>query len=263
MEENAQTQEKSKYPRFTFSEETDAVYIQNHQDGGPKCPFCNHELLIKDEIIESDRKHDIDRKWHCGNDNCQFYISEDLRNVYDALRESYSLDEAVSIVLEHCQAESDNRFKVTDRSSANWVLKKIAQAAAEMSDVDKMCDDEIAIINRRREQLKKSPEGTIQFFTIAYNEELEAFAKSELTGKKEKSVALIHGRIGFRSSKAKMVATDEAAAIAWAEKNAPTAVKKSLLISNVPKTAADESDAFKIIPASDKFYIEAKMPEVE
>lgn len=262
MEENAQT--ISKYPRFVFSEETDRDSALNHQEGGPKCPFCQEKLLVQEDSDSYDPEHSTYWEYCCGDDNCTFYLSEDTRNVYNALRGAYSLDEAVSMILEYCQEETDTRFKVTDRSSANWVLKKMAQAAAEMTDIDKMCDDEIAVINRRREQLKKSPQGTLNFFSIAYKDQLEQFARAELEGQKKKSIPLIYGMIGFRSSADKLVAVDETKAIKWAEEHAPEAVKKSLLISKIPVSAIPESDgAFDIAVSPDRFYIDAKIPEVK
>jgi hypothetical protein len=222
-----------------------------------ECPACGQSMtnMIDDMSI-------------CENPSCPF-LGEGVQTVV------YALIEAGRTIIEACDIaatyslESDldpevaeRKFTVDSMESANWVLKKIAQAPDSLSQIQAMADAEYNAIQQRADDLKQAHINTIAFFQTAYGPQLEAWAAAELVGEKKKSKPLIYGKVGFKKSRDKVVVIDEDAAIEWCACNNPEAVKTSILTSNLSDEAL-KKDFVHIEPGVDKFYIDAKLPEVQ
>jgi len=166
------------------------------------------------------------------------------------------------VLTEVFEAEEKPRFTVTDESSANWVLRKLAECDAEESVIKQMVDEEIERIKKRAEKLLSPIQRKRQFFETVFTPQLEEFAKSRVTDKR-RSVNLLHGKVGFRKGQEKLIIDDEQKAIEWAEEYCPAAIKKSILLTPM-KELSQEAEAAgfcHIEHAEDKFYIEAEMPQ--
>ena len=173
------------------------------------------------------------------------------------------------VLTEVFEAEEKPRFTVTDESSANWVLRKLAECDAEESAIKQMADEEIERIKKRAEKLLSPIQRKRQFFEAVFTPQLEEFAKSRVTDTK-RSVNLLHGKVGFRRGQEKLVIDDEEKAIIWAESECPDAVKvvksllltpaKAQLLKQCPETKA-LAGIMHIEPAEDKFYVKAEMPQ--
>ena len=122
-------------------------------------------------------------------------------------------------------------FHVTDRSGAEWVLRKIMEADAQIVAMDIMAKAIMDNIDRdrKRQQQRRA------FFEARYGAEVIAYAKANLKGK-SKTWTCPYGSVSFRSTKPSIEITDEEKAIAWVKTLAiPGAIKvtEKLLLSEV------------------------------
>jgi phage host-nuclease inhibitor protein Gam len=138
------------------------------------------------------------------------------RDVYEALLASgYLPTEALQLVQEHVHdLPKEERFSVHDLSSANWVMKKLAEIDDDLTAVQAMIDVELAAIARRGEAILKPLLRSREFFEKAYGPQLRAFAEQDLQGKKARSLKLVHGTCGFRKNPDSLVIEDEEKLIA-------------------------------------------------
>lgn len=98
------------------------------------------------------------------------------------------------------QTELKERFTVTDASSAEWVMGKLAEKQAEIAEMGRQRDKMLARYNEWYEEGTAALNGD-----IAYFEKLLAdWARGELAEGKKKSIALPSGRVGFRASAPKV-----------------------------------------------------------
>ena len=100
------------------------------------------------------------------------------------------------------EAQEKERFEVTDESSAEWVLEKLAEKAAERQQVEEQYQKMIARYEKwRADSLEKLDSDEAYF-----NQLLAPWAAEQLEGTKKKSITLPSGRVGFRAgSKAFML----------------------------------------------------------
>ena len=100
------------------------------------------------------------------------------------------------------EAQEKERFEVTDESSAEWVLEKLAEKAAERQKVEEQYQKMIARYEKwRADSLEKLDSDEAYF-----NQLLAPWAAEQLEGTKKKSITLPSGRVGFRAgSKAFML----------------------------------------------------------
>lgn len=91
------------------------------------------------------------------------------------------------------------RFCVDDYSSADWVLQRIAETEAEISQIHKMLDDQIDALRKRAERILQPLQNKLNFFTINYAEQLESWTKQELQRTKKKSLKLLYGKVGIKT----------------------------------------------------------------
>jgi hypothetical protein len=171
--------------------------------------------------------------------------------------------EALEMVLTYVVADIDTpeRFAVTDMSSANWVMKKLAECDADEAEVTAMIEAEIEAIEERGKKILKPIRNRREFFTTVYSSQLVEWVKDKLEGQKAKSVNFIHGIAGFRKQPDKFVIDDEQKAIEWSETYCPEAVKKSIL--TVPLKAMESFDIAGFAHTelgTETFYIKAELP---
>src|SRR4051794_18651588 len=106
-------------------------------------------------------------------------------------------------------------FHVHDMATANWVLRRITEAAAYRQHVKQWADLEIRRADREEE-----------WFRHRFGIQLAEWARDEIANLRgrRKSIALPAGVVGFRTVAPKLVVDDEAAVLAWAHVHFPEAV---------------------------------------
>jgi len=184
---------------------------------------------------------------------------------------------AADCVIAEQPADEKEPFSVTDMSSANWVMKKLAECDAAESEIAAMADKEYEAIRKRTEKLSTPIAHKREFFNLIYAPKLEEWAKEKLEGQKVRSVKLIHGVVGFRAGSESLVVDDEEAAIAAAEAYPEFAafvrVKKEIVKSTLKDWLkennitnflgmADITVLAHIERGPDSFYIKPEMPGV-
>lgn len=226
-----------------------------------ECPFCGNPM------------EEAGAWFACPSPECSYAISADVRNVYAALiDEGHDTLRAAQIAAMYVPALDDDvdpveksRFRVTDESSANWVLRKLADLQTRRAAAQAMLDNELDAIQRRFARVLKPIDNQIAFFDAAFRTELAAWAKTSLENRKERSVKLLHGSIGFRKKPDALVIEDEADIIDYAERTglecvvrvkkevAKTALKK--LLQTDPDIAEALLPVARIEPGGDEFYV--------
>jgi len=141
---------------------------------------------------------------------------EQERILAQLLEAGQDLDQAREWVIDYVEPAAA-KFAVSGLSSANWVMKRLAECEADEAEVRAMIDAEIESIRQRAERILQPIARKREFFSLVYGPQLEEFAKDRLEGQKTRSLKLLHGTIGFRKSPDKVVIDDEAAAIAALE----------------------------------------------
>ena len=107
------------------------------------------------------------------------------------------------------------RFAVNDASSANWVIRKIAEARAYSAHVQCWAAAEM----RRAENEER-------YLMQRFGAQLESWARQHLqdTGSRRRSIPLPSGTIGFRSSASRLEIADQTALLNWCRSNLIAAV---------------------------------------
>lgn len=199
-------------------------------------------------------------------------LSQEERNVFEELLDSgWSSEEAQQMIIENRESAIEDgqlgvaaRFAVTDMPSANWVLKQIASTQAELDNITEMVNAEILAIKKRAERITKPLERRLEFFNNAYGYQLQEFAKAETEGKKQKSISLIHGKIGFRKNPDKVVMDmDEDDIIQELKRKGKLyciRTIESIKHNEFAKTIPELAPGFAHIePGEIKFYIKAEL----
>lgn len=155
-----------------------------------------------------------------------------------------------------------------DKTFANWIVGKVADAESEIDSIKEMFVDEMARLQRRFDTLKRTAQRRLDFLKWRYEDQLREFAAASIAGKKE-SVALLRCRIGFRKSQEKLVfdVSEEAALHDLFEQGFSSCIytkdfidKEQLasLLKDDKVTGEAKQDLCRIAhiePAEDKFYI--------
>ena len=161
-----------------------------------------------------------------------------------------SFDDPESIL--DAEPEVPEAFRVQDEDSANWVVRKINEARGRAERVK-------AWAKKEQERAAKEED----FFLRRFGPELEAWTRSQLTGKK-KSIPLPGGTVGFRKKAERLIVDDDRAIVAWAKQAHPelvvTVVKESVpavdLNALLKRTGEVPPDAAAHIePEADQFYV--------
>jgi hypothetical protein len=123
-----------------------------------------------------------------------------------------------------------------ERDALEWMLKKRAEANAEIASVEAKFGELIKGLQERMERLVGEQKRRIAYLDYAYGPMMQKYL--EANRGKQKSVALDWGIIGTRKS-SKLEILDQDALIEWAEKECPDAVKysRSILKSELPEDA--------------------------
>jgi hypothetical protein len=142
-------------------------------------------------------------------------------------------------------------FAVVDVKSANWVLRRIMEARAYAEAVQQWAEAEAERAKREEE-----------FFLLHFGNGLQAVLEEEIEKQKgrRKSVKLPAGTMGYRAEPQRLRVENEAAAIEWAHRHCPDAVRVTERISrtaiNEHHTASGEvPEGCTIQPAGERFYI--------
>lgn len=160
-------------------------------------------------------------------------------------------------------------FIVTDMSSANWVMKKLAECESGEAEIQAMINAELEAVRLKGEKLLKPIKRRKEFFTAAYTAQLEEFARTKVTDKK-RSVPTLYGKIGFRRSGGGVCIFEDEEhtvemAIAAVEAKCPEAIITTKTISKTAVKPILEADpeAFGchlyIDPKTDTFYVKPEM----
>lgn len=184
--------------------------------------------------------------------------------------------------IDNKQDPQDNGHELIEQVPQPVTYPITEDQAASFVDRILSCDERIARIQEASAKYIRSIEQEKARLEYIYAPALKAYLAANLKGK-AKSVKLITGIIGTRAGQDAVTIRDEAAAMAWAEKNLPSAIKKPeppapyLLKSELkqyfkkPQEIVNEStgeailnlpDGVEIEPAKDKFYIEAPKTQV-
>ena len=242
----------------------DADYFDLEGGPYPCCPFCDNGMLEGlDEFI-------------CDNPHCPYTNSEVVRDIVAALVEQgRDLLSAAQCAATYAVADSNDpvtaeRFAVTDESSANWVLKKLAHLENRRNAAQVMIDQEIESITKRGREITDPLEKNIEFFRSAFGVQLQNWAAEQVAGQRARSVKLLHGTVGFRKQPDRVNVLDEARAIEIAEAlGIPDLVRvRKELSKSAAKAAlgtpegAALAGVVELQPGSDAFYITPELPGV-
>lgn len=142
-------------------------------------------------------------------------------------------------------------FRVHDRPTAEWLVRKVVEADQHMVRVKQQAEREIARTRRERD-----------FLLFRHGPELERWAKNQLDQHqgRRKSVLLLSGTVGFRKLAESLVVENEGRLLIWARKHCKKAIA---VIERVSRTTLKQHlaatgelpDGVRIQPAQEKFYI--------
>lgn len=141
------------------------------------------------------------------------------------------------------------RFAVDSADAAEWVMQQLFDVECEFAAA---IEREYALMENIR-RLKSRIESRKNALLWRFSPELEHYAASVLAGSRERSIVTPFGSFGFRKSREQREIVDEDAAIAFAEANAPEAVKvtKKVLVSKLPPGA----EGVVTRPPEDTFFV--------
>lgn len=104
------------------------------------------------------------------------------------------------------EIEEQKRFEITDLSSLNWALRKLAAIEAKKAEVNKLADAEIERIESYRTRELEGLQRSEDFFKSLI---AEYAVRRRLEDPKFKSESTPYGRIGFRKQQPKWHYNDE------------------------------------------------------
>ena len=150
-------------------------------------------------------------------------------------------------------------FQVNDRESAEWVVGKMLDL-----------DAREARLKAGYEAARREIERERAFFERRFGDDLRNVTLREILseGGRKKSVKLLNGTVGFRSTPEKVEVTDSEVAMEWALKNAEQAVvvketrslSKSQLLAHL-KENGEMPDGCEYVEPAQKFYFSAPKGE--
>lgn len=245
-------------------------------DGNTRCPLCGDGMTLEPVPDVIKQTPDGGAAYVCYNPLCPYTTQPEVRDVIAALIESgrtplMAVTIAANYTADGEEPVSADRFHITDRSSANWVLKQMANIQRQIDNTQAMINNEMTAIARRGEKLLLPLARQLAFFENAFGPEIEDWLRKELDGQKIRSVKLLHGSVGFRKDANKMVVDDEQRAILTAKLGdyhdvvrVKEEIKKTdlkTLIENDARAQELFSDCAHIEPGTDTFYIKPEIPE--
>lgn len=177
-----------------------------------------------------------------------------------ALREVEEAEELEQIAYEFSDLP-DEAVTITHRD-ANRILQRTAEIERQIKLIAEQEADEIERIRARASELREAHTKRLEWLGERYTPMLADFAARELDGKKERSIKLLSGKIGFRRNPSSLSITDTAAALEWAKDNLPDAVqiKESVGVSPLKsyvEGTGESLDFVAYVAPFDKFYMDA------
>ena len=179
------------------------------------------------------------------------------------LEEFISEEEAKDLGLD---PEADT-IKIQNPGQADFFLRLLNQANAEIAYINTMCDTKIEKhnerVNRFRDEQLKGYDSQINYYTML----LQTYAESILTDKK-KSMKLPEGTIGIKKQ-ADKIEYEEELVLDYLKKNHPefirTKVKEEIdkktlkaeaeVVDGAYFIGGNEIEGIKVVPQPQKFYI--------
>jgi phage host-nuclease inhibitor protein Gam len=114
------------------------------------------------------------------------------------------------------------RWKITDASSADWALRKLAQARKRIGENDALADAEMDRIDDWRREANKPHKGDVEYFEGL----LRQWHEEQLAeDPKRKTVSLPGGKLEARQNPDHIAIEDTNLAIKWALENHPSWVR--------------------------------------
>lgn len=246
-------------------------------DGSVRCPVCNAPMEIIDDCYPDAAT--------CINDDCPFVLNDAVQAVVNAMMDSRSsdkgYDDALLEALEIARSytlDEDTTFRIKDRESAGWLMKKLAKIDASERDINADVDArkaelqaEIIALEERRTEMLLPFERDRVYLTVRYQPELEEWAKSELKDSRGKSIKLSYGVAGYKKCADSLVIDDDTAveevAIKCGHRDDVMRIKTEINKTGLKALLADDSQAREnfagvayIKPGTDEFFIKPTMP---
>ena len=140
-----------------------------------------------------------------------------MASVLDLIKTAETLGPAPDApeVLAYDGDEVERGWQIETTQSADWALQRLAECEAEAAEIDRQAEAAIERIRRRAAELKLRAERGAGFFRFKISTYAETHRTALLGGGKKKSRDFVHGRIGWRQHKGKLVVQDAAALEAW------------------------------------------------
>jgi len=130
-------------------------------------------------------------------------------------------DVQIHVALDALDEAGVERWRVRTDDDAEWALRKIAAADAELDALHEKARRWEAKIGEWFEQAAKEPARTAEFFTA----QVERYAMAERREHNRKSVRLPSGKFSTRSVPGALEIVDEAEVLEWAKAVMPDAVR--------------------------------------
>ncbi|HSH52363.1 MAG TPA: host-nuclease inhibitor Gam family protein [Bacteroidales bacterium] len=124
--------------------------------------------------------------------------------------------EAKESLQKFLDSEHKDRFKVTDESSANWALRKIAQHQKQMEQNNLVAEEEIYKIETWNKQVNNEAQQSIDYFQSLL---AEYAAEKRKENPKMKTIKLPSGKLTFRKQQPRWNFDDEKAALKSLKEN--------------------------------------------
>lgn len=159
--------------------------------------------------------------------------------------------EVLGLEIEH---EQRLPFHIHDLSSAEWFLEKLQEEELDLAALEAR----VAILLENTKRLRAQKQKRVDWLRMRFVPELREWARAELAGKKQRSIATVFGRISFRKVPAKLKVVDEQEALRWAKEFVPKAVKTTehFLVSEVPSSLVVVPDGCELLPESESFRVD-------
>lgn len=146
-------------------------------------------------------------------------------------------------------------FRVDSQDAAEWVLERLQEAEAEVWAIERRKH----VILENLTRLSQRAEGRAKWLRQRFGPELEAWARGQLEGRRERTVTTPFGRLSFRRTPGRIGIRDLLQAANWCEAHAPAAVRMEpkVLVSELKGREAElPEDAFEVVGPSDAFRVE-------
>lgn len=125
--------------------------------------------------------------------------------------------------------ETREGFRVTDDKAAEWALRKILDARAERDRLNTLASDDIARLQAMIDANTKKCDEECAYFESLLREYVGTVQMKET--KTQASYQLLSGKLVLKKAKQNIKRVDDAALLAWTEKNKPDLVKHTAAVN--------------------------------